>query len=384
MTNNNEKAISDFQIWQEATWKKIESDLTKELKKQVCNGNIAYVKELTKRHKKWYSSLVLKPNINDGALAYAIKLQHIEIIDILLEKGSNVDKPSRAPLFVAAEIGDLNTFKRLQEKSARFKDMKEELLSNAVQNNSYDVAEHLIESGANPKGGHNKNLLESIKNNNKEIIELLLRNGSDINTSGSMIGSPLQYAAGRGQKEMVSFLLKKGADIHTNNDCALILAASKGHVEIVDFLLDKGANIHARTEEALWMAAENGHREVVDLLIERGANIDDAIIQADKESTKKYLQDVKHQINGGWHLLGAPEDKKIMKIEHNAKAKTTMSTIFNLKSEKVVTQIERDNKVSQSSEKFSDYNIPTEIDEAKAEYTKQVSQAVKKNSISAP
>jgi len=140
---------------------------------------------------------------------------------------------------------------------------------------------------------------------NNEIADLLLSKGAKIDDTDDM-GTPLWWAANRGDAKRVAALLAQGADVNKQvGTPPVAIATIKGHAEIVKQLLDKGAKpdvfscsllgdskkLAALLKQdptlakaiatqgvknalsPLHLATEAGHVEVVELLLKNGADM---------------------------------------------------------------------------------------------------------------
>ena len=117
-----------------------------------------------------------------------------------------------------------------------------------------------------------------------EIAELLLERGADPDAADRYGYTPLHKAANFGQNEIVLLLLAHQADPDSVsikyggvNFTPLHVAAENGYPETVGLLLDNGANISPRFKTGrnippLHVAAGKGNYDVCHILLERGAD----------------------------------------------------------------------------------------------------------------
>ena len=112
-----------------------------------------------------------------------------------------------------------------------------------------------------------------------DIVQIGLNcENPDLNkVMGSIDGTPLQLAAGRGHTEVVRLLLKHGARYTGFEVPPIARAAKRGFLGPVKVLLDAGADINEGGEggqnTALILAAAVGQNHIVRYLLDHGANI---------------------------------------------------------------------------------------------------------------
>ncbi|SCV35431.1 related to ankyrin [Fusarium fujikuroi] len=228
----------------------------------------------------------------DQSLSIALARGYKEIVEILLDRGANIN----------AEGADINAEggyygNALQAASAEgYKEIVQMLLDRGADINAKDrdygnalqaasaeghkeIVKMLLNRGAivNAKGGYYSNALQAASaEGHKEIIQMLLDRGADINAKGAIINAKgryysnaLQAASVEGHKEIVQILLGRGADINAEGGrygTALQAASARGHKETVQMLLDRGADINAEDGDygtALQAVSAEGHKEIV-------------------------------------------------------------------------------------------------------------------------
>ena len=152
----------------------------------------------------------------------------------------------------------------------------------ASTGNYVEIVEMLIEAGANvnkPTSTGSTPLRGAAFNGHCKVMEVLIKNGADLNLANVVGQSPLLIAVMRGHLKATELLLDKGADhsqctIH--NHSVIHLAAGKGHMEILQMLLDRGISPqfylnhdHEHFKESACpalLAASTGKTEAVELL----------------------------------------------------------------------------------------------------------------------
>ena len=158
------------------------------------------------------------------------------------------DKPiasNDAPLYLAAESGDLEQVDRLLERGRK-------------PNQS---ATH----GWTP-------LAIAVANGHQDVARLLLRHGADPNSANLRGRTPLMFAAMYGFDGLVADLIAVGADVNLNPSAdagPLAAAVGAGRVNVVNLLLNAGADVSRRDREgktALDHAHAAGHGEIAAVL----------------------------------------------------------------------------------------------------------------------
>lgn len=151
-------------------------------------------------------------------------------------------------------------------------------LQAASQGGHEKIVQMLLEKGANvnaPGGqcGIGTALQAASQEGHEKIIQILLERGADVNAppSGVDIGTALQAASQKGHEKIVQMLLERGADVNTPPSSeygigtALQTASQGGHKKIVQILLEKGADVNTPgglgIGTALQAASRGGHEK---------------------------------------------------------------------------------------------------------------------------
>jgi ankyrin repeat protein len=156
----------------------------------------------------------------------------------------------------------------------------------AAARNSADIAEVLIDAGANLEAEatgtaqrrahplHTAALVNAVK-----VAELLISRGAQVDARDAADSTPLSVAAANGQAEISEVLLKAGADPLAENrdhDTPINLAAMSGRLNVVQVLVSHGVDINIRHKvhgyTALRTATECNRSEVVEFLLAHGAD----------------------------------------------------------------------------------------------------------------
>ncbi len=181
-------------------------------------------------------------------LIYAVSRGHRKVVELLLEKGADVnvqDNAGYSPLYIAAFRGNK------------------------------EMIAFLISKGADPdqKNGMGMSALHDMAiQGQKEMVALLIDNGADFMIKDPSGQTPLHLASNHGHKDIVELLLKKGADVNLKGcggDTPLHGAAWKGNKPTVEFLIANNAEINTKNEDGdtpLDNARRRGHEDVAALL----------------------------------------------------------------------------------------------------------------------
>ena len=232
------------------------------------------------------------------ALVLAILNKHSDIIELLLERGAQVDDKNwslflyQSPLVMAVETGDADIVKLLLLHGAKqgieviriFSDQIDEMnlpdqlpLVEAVEKGDADLVKLLLEHGA--KQGIYRAIADAIFRKNTDMIEILSKYGAQ----DWFDEPPLLEAVERGDADVVKVLLSHGADVDQKNSdgwTVLMKASKKGDSKlgIIELLLKHGAQVDLQNndgESALMVAAQNGQAKLAAKLVrEYGASAD--------------------------------------------------------------------------------------------------------------
>lgn len=188
-------------------------------------------------------------------LLYAVTTGNLEIVELLINHGADVNKPRN----------DGSTALML-----------------AIYHNHIDIVRLLICRGANIKATNQNGLFPLAiaayaKNNN--IAKILIGAGADLNQP-SANQTVLHIAVLRNNLELIYLLLRNNADMYLFNRCgvsAFSLAITMGNIKAVDLFLKQGINLNHSTDilqnSGLHTAAIFNQREILRLLVSKGGNL---------------------------------------------------------------------------------------------------------------
>ena len=227
-----------------------------------------------------------------------------------------VNAQSSKELFSALKNNDLNGVKLALTNGVSANSYDEDsdhVLMYAALYSSIDIMQLLLEKGSNPNA---KNMMDETplmwSVHDAAKTKLLLDHGADINAKAKSGNTALLVASvGFGKYEIIKFLLDRGADplvINNKKENALMRAALFGDTATISLLLSKGIDINAMAGDsttALINSIFNVNRLVTIQLLERGADADlvsnfgftatsAAVIYNDIESVKAILKKAKN------------------------------------------------------------------------------------------
>jgi ankyrin repeat protein len=179
------------------------------------------------RAKSNYSALEVAAAYRDGAAAMRLLLDH----------GAEVKGSPRAPMLLAAGVGDFEILKALHDAGDTF----EGALLAAVRNGKPDAVRALLELGApvdKPDRADTTPLERAVLANELGIARMLIQHGADVNHVGPSGMTPLLYAASIdfGDSAMVKLLLQSGARrdaVNKDGLTALDLARQYKHTHLL-------------------------------------------------------------------------------------------------------------------------------------------------------
>ena len=182
---------------------------------------------------------------NDGvtALMFASEKGHVNSIELLISKGSDVNIKNfyddRTALIFASEKGHVNAMKLLISKGSDI---------NAKSCSGWTA------------------LIYASQNGHVDAIELLISKGSDVHLKDYYEGlTALMWASMNGHVDAIELLISKGSDVNIKNNkgwTALMWASMNDHVFAMKLLISKGSDVNIKNDKgqtALMFASENGH-----------------------------------------------------------------------------------------------------------------------------
>lgn len=224
----------------------------------------------------------------------------IETMKLLKDKDIDLgfmDEYKYTPLIVASYYGNLEMTKYLVNEGVNIEtrttdaDSNKSALNEAVENDQYDVAEYLINKGADLKpfalfAGSVDVLNEASQNGNIKMIKLILDNGYPL--TDNSIGKAIYFTKDN-RTIIMKYFLDTKIDINFEYEGRALLAYAEG-LDGIKFLVERGAKVNGKEGESyLRSASESGAIDVVDYLIKKGVNVNAINISTDGEFKGKKL-----------------------------------------------------------------------------------------------
>ncbi|MDD6172839.1 MAG: ankyrin repeat domain-containing protein [Elusimicrobia bacterium] len=257
--------------------------------------NLLAFRESLSKNKFLYKNI--KRTTDDLTMAYLAasnKNNGIHVLQLLLERGANFNKPSikgQLPLEAALANNNIKALPLLLENStnANIFSGEQNYLAEAVERNDADTTKALIEyAGKNgiDISSYLPPLENAIKSKKKDIITLLIDvTKADPNQTDSKGNPVLSDAALTGNKEIVTMLLLSGATVDQLNVkgqtplMTLIEQSGNNYGNMNDmamFLIDNGADVNAtdlKGETPIFYAVRAKNEQLIKSLIAKGGDI---------------------------------------------------------------------------------------------------------------
>ncbi|KAI9642631.1 hypothetical protein NHQ30_009436 [Ciborinia camelliae] len=195
----------------------------------------------------------------ESAMIWACKEGDVEIVDLLLDLGTNINAQDSSkkltPLIEASRNGH------------------EGIVQILLDNKANVNAQNLSKSTA---------LLEAIgqgPENLKEIVKKLLSANADINLANNMGETPLLLAVRIPNENMAKLLVKAKADVNLANDkkeTPLLLAVRNQNEDMAKLLVEAKADVNLandKKETPLLLAVQNQNEDMAKLLVEAKADV---------------------------------------------------------------------------------------------------------------
>ncbi|KAG8355593.1 hypothetical protein FVEN_g6498 [Fusarium venenatum] len=231
---------------------------------------------------------------DDGwcALRDAVRTHVSCLIDLLLEKGVDLNRPTKdgwLPVMHLVKNGNPELLQRLLERhpnpadaNQREKDDGGSALYWALCYRKYHETELLLSHGAdvNEKGPDGSTpLIQAISNKKEALVWLFIRNGANVNGQDDRGWSPLHHAVEAQSKDIAWLLITNKANAKLgqhDNPSPLLMALKSSQYAIAWLLCQNGADIDEVDEKNMTLlhrACDGGRVNEVEFLLSNGANL---------------------------------------------------------------------------------------------------------------
>ncbi len=263
----------------------------------ATNGNVELLQILMKHGSDPDASLPDGSGLH--AAARLIKPQSIQVAEILVKSGANIDLANghtgSTPLHEAVKVNHLEMVDFLLNNGAKCdipdKASGRTALHLAASNGRLDIVEKLISKGANPIAVDSNSCapwMVAMQNNFDETARSLC-SYHDIESRDSLGRSPLHIACSAGCVQCIQYLLEKGAQINAldnSGNTPLMEAVKQRKTDAVALVLNNPAcDVQTRN---------NSGESAIHLAVERFSQVCPAF---DTEANKKTLQPPKNITN---------------------------------------------------------------------------------------
>lgn len=220
-------------------------------------------------------------------LCFAIAMNNIEMVKMLLEEGSLVrigDNNLRAPIHFANWNKNRSMIELLLANGAVIDTRAigaATPLIHASLSNDFEMSQFLIEKGADIHIQCNSlttPLYFAVMNNNPDYLNYLIAAGAEIDVPDFLDRTPLFIAVRDGNRIIVEQLFRNGADLFRKDKflkrSLLHIASIEGHNDVVEFLIQHGLDINepdGNGYSPLDYAMTYGHQSTAAILTQRGA-----------------------------------------------------------------------------------------------------------------
>lgn len=248
----------------------------------VQNNNLPRLKELVQKGANVSNVYNYRVQYNNWAYndyyCYPIHLAcdsgYYEIAQYLIEKG--------------ADVNSVNSGGMTPISGNRYPDIIRLLIDNGAEAGNLllgdipltpDVVRMLITKGADVNAKNDDGITPLHLADTIDIARLFIENGADINAKDKDGQTPLLYALINEDQDIALFLIENGAEINTiglYGYSPLLLAVQNDFQDITRLLIEKGADINIKDDDGLtplMNAIINNHNDIARLLIGKGADV---------------------------------------------------------------------------------------------------------------
>ncbi|XP_074836720.1 B-cell lymphoma 3 protein [Carettochelys insculpta] len=215
----------------------------------VAQGNLPVAQRLVSLFLQGQRDLDIYNNLRQTPLHLAVITTQPALVKLLLSRGASpmaLDRHGQTSVHLACEHGSPQCLRELLEGGSDRPDLEARnyegltALHVAVATSSQDTVLQLLEQGADIdavdiKSGRSP-LLHAVENNSLDMVELLIQNGASVNAQSYAGCTALHVASGRGLLDALRLLVRNGADCgikNYHNDTALMVAKNRRVIDIL-------------------------------------------------------------------------------------------------------------------------------------------------------
>ncbi|KAK3596431.1 hypothetical protein CHS0354_033394 [Potamilus streckersoni] len=212
------------------------------------------------------ADLDVTANYGNTALCIALANQNIDIVDILIKHGANVNHKTNVKMSPAYVICCEGDWSEEQDIEAILFPSLHILLNAGLDLNIKGIDDSTVLHFAAAKLNHT-------------ICEFLVKSGADIEARDYLQRSPLHLAVRNSNSMVTKTLIKLGADIEAKDiheDTPLTHACLHGNTNAVQILIENGADYKASGDlgiQPIHIAAENGDSLMIEILQNVGCDL---------------------------------------------------------------------------------------------------------------
>ena len=188
------------------------------------------------------------------------------------------DETKIGQFFNAAIKGQIDTVRQLLKENPS-QDKKDEAFGLAIAHSNLDIADLLLDNGADLCNNSGENMYWACHNEEFDSVKYLIDKGIDVNCQDGIAAFMLSQ---KGNPEIIKWIHRKGANLSIKEDAPLINAIIYGNTEIAEYLLENGANPNAQNGAPVREAGIKANLEIFKRLIEKGGRIEGYAVQAKK------------------------------------------------------------------------------------------------------
>jgi ankyrin repeat protein len=245
----------------------------------AADGDIERVKQLISEG----ADVNAKDEGDNTPLCHAVRKGMMEMVQLLVKAGADVNAGSWPPLCEAVDKNDIVIAKYLIGHGANVNSPEDwtPLQEAPYIDNNIEMIELLIAKGANINAGEWTALHGAVKEGRRDIVELLIQKGADVNAKGKGGYTPLYYSIQKEDLDMAKLLITKSADINSkDNDgrTPLHYALSTNKKGVAELLLAKNMDFKSKDKNgltALHYAAVNEYQDIANMLLTKGVKVDE-------------------------------------------------------------------------------------------------------------